>query len=56
MTEKIKCKSCGKILKQEDLEYKVGDAVIIEDTLMPLSNSGIIEPFCKKCIIELLGE
>ena len=55
MNEKLKCKGCGRILKADEFEYKIGDTVFIKPDNHPLVNQGIIEPFCKKCIIELGG-
>lgn len=52
----MKCKGCNRNLKPDELEYKIGDAVIVNGKDTPLINSGVIEPFCKKCIIELLGD
>jgi len=54
MSQKLKCKGCGKLMKPEDLQFKVGDPVIVDNNLTSLSNSGIIEPFCKVCIENLV--
>ncbi len=50
MTEKIKCKGCGKLLKPEELEYKIGDLAIFKTSYFPLAEQGMIEPYCKVCI------
>ena len=55
MSKRIKCKGCQRILKPEELEYKIGDTVFIKPDNHPLVNQGTIEPFCKKCIIDLGG-
>ncbi|KKN10974.1 hypothetical protein LCGC14_1031230 [marine sediment metagenome] len=54
MSQKLKCKGCGKVMKPEDLEIKIGDPVIVDCNLTSLSNSGIILPFCKVCIENLV--
>lgn len=54
MTDKLKCKGCGKLMKPEDLQFTIGDPVIVDNNLTSLSNSGLIEPFCKVCIENLV--
>ena len=54
MSSKLKCKGCGKVMKPEDLEIKIGDPGIGDRNLTSLSNSGIILPFCKVCIEKLV--
>lgn len=54
MKMKIKCNGCGKVMKPEDLDIKIGDAVIVDCNLTSLSNSGVILPFCKVCLENLL--
>ena len=56
MKEKIKCKGCGKLLKEDEINIKVGDIVIVNTKNCTLSNSGIIEPFCKVCIRDILED
>ncbi len=56
MPERIKCKSCFRVLKPDELDYKVGDAVICDTTLTPLNNSGVILPFCNGCKESLLED
>ncbi len=54
MTDKLKCLGCGKVMKPEDLDIKIGDLVIVNVNVTSLSNSGVIEPFCKVCIENLV--
>ena len=56
MSEKIKCKGCGRLLKEDEINIKIGDAVIVDCNLTNLSNSGVILPFCNVCKESLLED
>jgi len=56
MVEKIKCKGCGRLLKEDEINVRVGDKVIVDTNLTTLSNSGVVLPFCNKCKENLLED
>ena len=56
MTGKLKCKSCNRLMKEEDMIIRVGEKVIVDRNLTNLINSGVVLPFCKVCKTSLLDD